>query len=132
MRRKYPREIQGETKDGHPIPMPEPEPDYQDVANISAYLKQRAKAPISPMSSFDTPLFPSPKPEREAQEPPHVATDIRKAAEELKSVGMMLIEDRPSENEEARIDRLIEESNRAANEESRKLMEKRARGDVDG
>lgn len=43
MARKYPREIQGETKDGRPIERPEPEPDYQDVANISAYLKQRAK-----------------------------------------------------------------------------------------
>jgi len=64
---------------GHPIERPEREPAFSDVASISAYLKQRAKqteAPISPMSSFDTPLFPD------------VATDadVRKAAEELRSL----------------------------------------------
>jgi hypothetical protein len=54
---------------GHPIERPEREPAFSDVANISAYLKQRAKAPISPMSSFDTPLYPSDSDAaREAQE----------------------------------------------------------------
>jgi hypothetical protein len=70
------------------------------------------KAPIptlTPLNSFDTPLYPSPKPE-------HVATDIRKLAEELRSVGMMLIEDRPSDSDAAR----------EAREQSRRVLNRTA------